>query len=235
GHRAFPFTLCVERKGKRFAKDMETGLGQAESLWRSLAGIYNECQGSTEGRELLEAQRGRELEAELSTNSDSADFKVWLDTLWPEEGKAGAAELFAALALLVERKERGPFRLPLLRELPLRDQVLAWHSLFTHLGLFAEGESGTLFFPAAALIPSSEPGFLLIGAGPLDETWARWLTQTAGSEALGDCDFCGELFGEVTAGERSLDVDLDEEREDAAPLLASFSEFLPELTERRGR
>jgi len=234
GHRAFPFALCVTRRSKRFAEDMESGLAQGEGLWRSLAEVYNECQAAPDGRDLLQTQRGRDVPVESDglESVNTADVDAWIETLWPEAGVSGVRQILREIQALAKSGEPGPFRLPLVRVLPVRDQVLAWRGILIRLGALPDGDPGICFFPGAALIPSLDPACLVIGAGPLTDKWAQWLTEDFGPAALGPADFCAEIFADVEAGERMLDLDLDAVAEDAAPLLSSLGEILTKMTER---
>ncbi len=219
GHRRFPFMLCVERRGKKLARDFENGLVQAEGVWRSLAEIFGESQDYGDGQELLERQRGRtlELEAEGSTTLPGTDFDTWVSALWPTEGVAGLQAVLSGLRDQVGTKAT-LLRLPLVRELALRDQVIGWTSTLISLGVFADGVSPTLFFPTSALVPSSDVASLIATSGMPSAETVRWLTAGYGPERLGGGDYCAGL--DVPASEVISSAD------EAPPLRVSLAEVL---------
>lgn len=189
--RKFPFTVLVERRAKSLLADLERGnLAQAEGLWRELAETRERCLAAQDGQQLLAAQRGREMElASIEEAAGAAaDFDAWVAALWPEE-QDGLSELFQRLQALVRDRYAGPFRLPLVRDLPLRDQVIAWTRVLRALGALAGDELPTLFFPAPQLVTSSLSASLVISARPLGDDAVVWLTTAGGDRSLGPADF----------------------------------------------
>jgi len=219
GHRRFPFMLCVDRRAKKFAHDFEHGLVQAEGVWRSLAEIFGDNQDCGDGQELLQRQRGRTLELEPEGVSGVAgtDFAAWVSALWPSEGMAGLHSLLSRL-----REQSGTksslFRLPLVRELPLRDQVVGWTSMLESLGLIPGGVLPTIFFPTSALLPSSEVASLVVTTGMPSAETVRWLTAEYGPERLGEGDYC--------AGLESPESEVVSSADEPPPLRVSLAEVL---------
>jgi hypothetical protein len=191
GLRSFPFTLFVARRKRALAADLDAGLAEAEGLWRLLAELRDRCLGFAEGREVLDDVRGREVElaACAPVESSAADFEAWIGALWPQQGLDGLFALFAAIGELARARHAGPYRLPLVRELSMRDQVLAWIALLRTLGALPQGEVPTLFFPPRSLAPPPELASLVVSRDPLSGEEIPWLTAAAGDAGLGAGDF----------------------------------------------
>ncbi len=190
GLRSFPFTLFVERRRRSLAADFDAGLAEAEGVWRMLAEMRERCLEFSDGRELLEEHRGRELEIgpDDRVESEPADFDAWVGALWPAEGLDGLFEVFEKVGALARERYAGPYRMPLVRELSLRDQVIGWTSLLTALGALPEDELPTLFFPPRSLAPPPDAASVVVSRRPLADDQVAWLTAT-GEDALGSADF----------------------------------------------
>ncbi len=198
GHRAFPFTLLVVRRSKALIADLQAGLGEAEGVWRSLAEIFAECQTYADGRDLLERQRGRDVQVapKGAVSASGADYDTWVEALWSEEGVGGLNSVFEGVATLARDGYLGPYRLPLVRELPIRDQVLAWTSVLQELAALGPEPLPTLFFPPRTLVSSFEMASLVVSGRPLSEDQVPWLTTGYGTPVLGPGDFCSEYEGD---------------------------------------
>jgi hypothetical protein len=194
GLRVFPFTLFVRRRRKTLGADIEDGLVVAEGVWRWLAETRERCLAYADGERMLVANRGRELALGSigKVEGAHADFDPWIAALWPSEGRNGLLSVFERLLELGRDGYRGPYRLPLARELPLRDQVLGWCSALEGLRALSKGEVPTLFFPPRSLVPTSAPASLVVSRGPLVDNQVSWLTAWSRME-LGPADFSGHL------------------------------------------
>jgi hypothetical protein len=199
GLRQFPFTVFVVRRRKALLADLEAGLAEAEGVWRTLEETRERCLSIEDGRAMLDEHRGREVEVSSSANvaSEPADLDSWVGALWPEQGLDGLNALFARLAELARNRHLGPYRMPLVRELPLRDQVVAWTSLLASLGALESDEIPTLFFPSPSLVPPPDPACLLVSRKALADDQVAWLT--ASDEALGPGDFAPGRDGNAPA------------------------------------
>lgn len=200
GLRLFPFTLCVSRKRKVLTQDLEDGLGQAEGVWRQLTSLREECLTASDGQELLARLRGRELELAEAERvaGESADLDAWVAALWPEDGLDGLFELFAEVQALARSGHAAPFRVPLVRGLPLRDQVLGWVSAFRALGAL-DGELPSLFFSMRSLGASGGLASLVLARRPLTEDQAVWLLPVREDLELGPADFLPAFVEEEPA------------------------------------
>jgi hypothetical protein len=189
GLRRFPFTLCVARKRKALANDLEEGLGQAEGVWRKLAHLREECLAAADGQGLLGSLRGRELELTESerVESVSTDLDAWVAALWPEDGLDGLHEMMGSIRTQARSGHAAPYRVPLVRGLPLRDQVLGWVGVFRALGAL-NGELPSLFFSMRSLGASGDLASLVVARSPLTEDQAVWLLPPGGVD-LGPADF----------------------------------------------
>ena len=223
GHRKFPFTLLVERRRKSLLADLEAGnLTEAEGAWRRLAELRERCMQAADGQELLAQQRGTDvtMSEEERTMGAPADFDAWLACLWPEESLEGLFELFARLIALARGGHAGPYRLPLARALPHRDQVVAWVHVLRRVGALPRDEVPTLFFPPRSIVPSSEHGSVVVSAGALRDDQVAWLSIAGGDDDLGPADLAHGVGGDDGAaspaeGERWL-------RETLLEVLASY-------------
>ncbi len=191
-HRSFPFTVFVERREKALQADLAAGnLSEAEAVWRVLDETRERCLGASDGQELLGAERGRELEvgAYERIGGAPADLDAWLDALFGDARLDGLHELFARLDELARARHAGPWRLPLVRDLPARDQVIGWVVVLRGVGALAPDGVPTLFFPPRPLVAGAGTGTLVVAREPLDDARVAWLTRAAGEGALGPGDF----------------------------------------------
>lgn len=221
GLRRFPITLFVERRRKALLADLGRGLAEAEGVWRLLAEARERCLAFEDGRELLDDHRGRELEigADLAVADEHADLDAWTAALWGAAGLEGLRATLARIAALVRERYHGPYRMPLVRELPLRDQVLAWTHVLSALAALPADEIPTLFFPPRSLAAPSGVGSVVISRVPIGDERVSWLTAAPGDPACGAADFAAE-HGEPASngggeGERAL-------RESLRDVLAPF-------------
>jgi hypothetical protein len=222
GLRKFPFTLFVERRRKAVLADLARGLTEAEGVWRLLAEERERCLAFEDGRELLDDHRGRELEigADLVVADEHADLDAWVEALWGRDaGLDGLRAACTRIAALVRERYAGPYRLPLVRELPLRDQVLAWVHVLRTLGGLADDELPTLFFPPRSLAAPGGVGSLVVSPVPLGDERVGWLTAAPGDPACGAGDLAAECA--EPAGDASV--------EGARPLRDSLREVLASL------
>jgi hypothetical protein len=152
--------------------------------------------------------------------AERADFDAWIAALWPAEGLEGLFGVFERLRGLARERHVGPYRFPLVRELPARDQVVAWTSLLGTLGVLAEDEIPSVFFPPPSLAPSSDAAHAVIAGRPLSADEVVWLT-VADDHALGPADFAqsGEAASSSAAASTSGRARLSESLRGA---LASF-------------
>ncbi len=203
GHRKFPFTLFVERRAKALLADLDPGrLSQAESVWRQLDEIRERCLAAPDGERLLAAQRGRELDLEAfeEASGAAADLDAWVGALWPEERQDGLHGNVRDVERLARGGHAGPYRLPLVRELPLRDQVGAWTAVLQALGALPADEVPTLFFPPHSLVSSGAPASLVVSRDPLDDERIVWLTRRGREESLGPADFAQRRDVQLESG-----------------------------------
>lgn len=209
--RKFPFTVFVERRSKALLADFDEGnLAEAEGVWRKLAETRETCLASSDGQKMLEEHRGREVDLgsfEKVTGAP-ADLDAWVGALWPEERLDGLFEIFARVDELARGGHAGPYRLPIVRDLPVRDQVIAWTVVLRTVGALPADEVPTLFFPPRTLVSSAAPGSLVISPKPLTDDQVVWLTTPGGEGALGPADFSqsreAELDGSPPEGETWL-------------------------------
>lgn len=223
-HRKFPFTVFVERRAKALLADLERGsLAQAESVWHELAETRERCLAASDGARLLEQNRGREIELDAidEVPGAAAEFDAWVNALWPDERLDGLFELLARVEELARERYAGPYRLPLVRDLPQRDQVVGWTAILRALGALPEDEIPTLFFPPRQLVASSAPASLVISRAPLADDAVVWLTTASGDGSLGPADFSqrhdAELDSESSPPEAQTPL-----RESLREALASF-------------
>jgi hypothetical protein len=188
--RRFPFTLFVARKLKALASDFESGLREAEGVWRVLAEAREQCLATTDGHHALSEQRGRQIDVGSTerVESPAADFDTWVATLWPEDGLEGLFALVEILRDLGGGGYEGPYRMPLVCDLPLRDQVMAWKALLQVLGALPPDGLPTSFFPLRALVPLSTLSSVLLSRRPLSDDQVRWLIEPVGGGSLGPGD-----------------------------------------------
>ena len=225
GHRAFPFTVLVERRRKALSADLEDGnLSQAEAVWRRLAEARERCLQADDGQALLAEQRGTELDLEDSevVAGAPADLDAWVASLWPDDRLDGLFDLFRRLAEVARGAHRGPYRLPLVRTLPMRDQVAAWVRVLRRLEAVPKATLPTLFFPSPSLVPSSEPAALVAWAGPLRDDDVEWLTTGDDGVGLGAADLA---FGRPRSDDAEALASTDEGAWLRDSLLAVFESF----------
>lgn len=194
--RRFPFTLFVARRNKNLLADLNGRLSEAEGVWRQLAEVRERCAGFSEGLELLDSMRGHEIELheEDSVDSAFADYSSWLEACWPDEGESGLHGVIREVGALAKSAYSGPYRLPLVRELPLRDQVLGWVTALRGLNVVDEDELPTLFFPQPTMLLRPDNAFLVVAPTVLGSEHVRWLEASEDADGpLGDGDFCANL------------------------------------------
>ncbi len=189
GHRKFPFTLFVTRRAKALEADLGGELGESEGLWTQLAEVREECAEFEDGSRMLSALRRRKLEVPADgVPLTRVDYRTWLQGCWPAEESAGLFEVMSELEQLVSARYRGPLRLPVVRDLPMRDQVLGWLSLLGTLKALPGQSMPWMFFPHRSMARQRGRSFLLIVGGPLHADHAAWLLPP--TERLGEGDFC---------------------------------------------
>jgi len=195
--RSFPFTVFIERRRKALLADLDQGnLAEAEGVWRVLAEARDSGLGSADGQALLDEFRGRDVDVQdiEEVVGAPADLDSWVAAIWGADGRDELMALFERVGQLARDAHAGPYRLPLVCGLPLRDQVIAWTHLLRELGALALDEVPTLFFPPRALVPSSEPACLVVSRRPLRDDEVTWLTATP-EEDLGPADFAAGIGG----------------------------------------
>src|SRR5688572_21114116 len=193
GKRSFPFALFVQRHRKPLVADLGDGLPVAEALWRELEALRDSAAQGPDGAHFLDALRGREIDLEdlRPRVRLRADFEDWLASLWPADLQEGLASELRELRALARDARGGPWRLPLARELPLLDQVLAWTSALLEFGGLTKDRPPTLFFPAAATAlgaSTREPAFLVASSAPLSNEQVAWLLPASAERVLGERD-----------------------------------------------
>ncbi|MEZ5978984.1 MAG: hypothetical protein R3F34_12275 [Planctomycetota bacterium] len=201
GHRTFPFVVFVERRAQRLAKDVDEGvLVEAERVWRLLRTVRDECCAATDGMQLLARQRGREFDLTQDDSAlfDTNDFDVWIETLWPDEGRAGLDDVLAGVADVAARRPNGPFRLPLVRECPMREQVVGWIRALRVLGALTDSKVPTVYFPGRSMVASIEPACAVLGGRPLGAREVDWIVAGP-DEDLGEGDFASGSRGPSSA------------------------------------
>ena len=213
GHRKFPFAVFVARKRKALANDIAEGnLGQAEGVWRLLSETHERCLAAEDGRALLDEHRGKDVDVTGAEQVPGvpADFDTWVAILWPDEGLAGLKSLLEEVAALAGQRHDGPYRLPLARALPLRDQVIAWIDFLREIGALHREDVPTVFFPNRTLVPSHEPAQMVVLGRELRNDEVTWLTAS-GEEALGTGDFAtgkeGADPGDLEEGDDEVSSD----------------------------
>lgn len=210
--RRFPFTLFVARRPKSLLADLDARLSEAEGVWRQLAEVRERCAGFSEGRELLDRMRGEELEVheEDAVPAAFADYTSWLEACWPDEGEEGLHEVLRTVGALASARHAGPYRLPLVRELPLRDQVLGWLTVLRSLDALPAEDLPTLFFPQPSMLLRPDRAFLVAAPKRLAPADVRWLEACEDAEApLGEGDFCAgrdEIEGPAAPPEASTSL-----------------------------
>lgn len=194
GLRRFPFALLVARRRKALLADLAAGLDHAAGLWKRLGEIHSSLRDHADGQALLSALRGVELDLEDIPPEAPERFALddWLSALWPEAGTDGLRSTLEDLQEPRVASARGPLRLPLAVDLPLRDQVNGWLWLLDRAGLVGAADLSTLFLPAdpvAAGSDSEEPACLIVARSALAPEHALWLGSARGGE-LGPGDLC---------------------------------------------
>jgi hypothetical protein len=229
GKRTFPFALCVERKRRALLADLDEGLPHAEGIWRELETLREGAELAGDGARFLDAFRGRELDLQSiePRTPGRANWGDWLDALWPVEREAGLSRALEQIRDLARASLGGPWRLPLARALPLRDQVLAWLFALTELGALPKGSVPTLFLPSGAGllgVSTREPAFAVFAADPVSSEQVGWLLPANPDTVLGARD----LSRGIMASEREPDAD----GERAPPLKDSLRAMLASVRAR---
>jgi hypothetical protein len=148
--------------------------------------------------------------------------------LWPDDGLDGLFLVLDRIVALAKERHSGPFRMPIVRQLPLRDQVLGWVSLLRALGALPEDEVPTLFFPKRLFLsgPSVDVAFVVAASRPLGESEVQWIVPPRSALELGAGDFCHGL--------EPADVDPSSVPEAAVPLHDSLRSALASFRARSG-
>ncbi|HTF90220.1 MAG TPA: hypothetical protein VK843_17525 [Planctomycetota bacterium] len=154
--RPFPFTAFIERKKKPVIEDLVHGLPVASPIFDWLAEAYAARDANSDGASFLAAMRKREIAVDglVPFEAERIDFDNWIAALWPEQGKDGLFECLRGLEALRRATYRGPLRLPLVGNLPVRAQVAAWYRLLVEMNLVGRDALPTLFFPLPATGPA---------------------------------------------------------------------------------
>jgi hypothetical protein len=191
GLRKFPFALFVERKRKALLEDLEDGLARTASVWRKLDGFYAARANFGDGQSLLAGMRGKEIEIDAleAAPDERVDFDSWVRALWPSDQREGLTRALAQLESLKRAAYRGPLRLPIASDLPLRAQVHAWWKLCVAVELLEQGALPTLFAPSGA-IDAQEPAFVVFLRGALAPADAAWLVSAREVAARAEGDLC---------------------------------------------
>lgn len=217
GLRPFPFVLAVERKPKRIARDWARGLRTAAAIHDSLLGIFATLDQPEDGRTLLEGLRGRTIEVEESNGpeaneSERISFEAWIDAAFPGRGRAGLEACLDEIVRLAGAGHRGPLRLPLVPNLPMRPQARAWCLVAERLGAIDFAQPPALFYPAVTGAACEGWSACFFFREPPRTEHAQWLQPDGPGTAVS-----GDLWGDgpVPAPERGVP-------EEAPPLVDSL-------------
>lgn len=234
GLRPFPFLLAVARQERALVDDLEGGMPIAGSIWQLLHDRWQAVSSFQDGRGLLAAWRGNEIDVAGAAASPPAAVALdaWLAALWPGAGRAG---LEADLDRLARLPADEPVRLPLAWGGSVRQQVVAWLELLGRLGLSGGRSVPTMFLPAvnapppqaeepAGTVPLGPAALVVFRSGPRVEHGA-WL-DASGEGPRG--------AGDLAAGRPVVTLDAAPVAEGAPSLAASLRASVTNYLRRRG-
>jgi hypothetical protein len=154
--RPFPFTAFIERKKKALLEDLAHGFPVSSPVFDWLSDVYAAREAHSDGQSFIAAMRKHQIAIDgiKPFDAERIDFDNWVSALWPDNGKDGLLECLRGLEALRRATHRGPIRLPLVANLPIRAQVSAWFRLLVDMNLIGRESLPTLFFPLPARGPA---------------------------------------------------------------------------------
>jgi hypothetical protein len=191
GLRLFPLALFVSRRRRQLQEAYDEGMRPWCSTWPLLEARFPSLLDQPDGPTLIHSLRGERIEPGRHEpwREEPVRQDVWTRALWPEsgaEGHAGLVETLRRLAQARERAPRGPWRLPLVGDLPLLSQARAWITALRTLKLIPRDALPSMGLPQNDPGPGL-PAFLLLSLDPFTGAHAPWFAAPTG-EPVGHGD-----------------------------------------------